>query len=60
MHAPRTNHLAIVHRNLKYLIGALWQGILHKSHRLVKAKVYANVDWVGSKTNRMSSMGYAL
>ena len=38
MHAPRSDHLAAVHRILKYLKGSPGQGILYKSHGHIRAE----------------------
>ena len=46
MHAPRTDHLAAVHRILRYLKGSPSQGILYKSHGHAKAMAYNDADWV--------------
>ena len=58
MYAPRTNHLAAVHRILRYLKGSPGQGLLYSSHWHAKAMACTDVDWAGSLTDRKSTTGY--
>ena len=45
MHAPRTDHLAAVHRILRYLKGSPGQGILYSSHGPANTMAYTDADW---------------
>ena len=58
MHAPRTDHLAVVPGILRYLKGSPGQGILYRSHGPVNAIAFTNDDWVGSLTDRKSTTGH--
>ena len=58
MHAPRTVHLAAVHRILRYLKGSPGQGILSRSHGHAKAMAYTDATWAGSLTDRKSTTVY--
>lgn len=52
MCASKNDHLDAVHRILRYIKGALGQGILYKIHGHVKAEAYTDVDCTGSNMDR--------
>ena len=58
MHDSRTDHLAVVHRILRYLEGSAGHGILFRSHGHGKIVAYTDVDWAGSLMDRKSTTGY--
>lgn len=58
MHAPQTTHLEATFRNLRYLKSALRKGLLFSNNGHVKVKAYANVDWIGSVTDKHSTSNY--
>ncbi|KAJ3702442.1 hypothetical protein LUZ61_006147 [Rhynchospora tenuis] len=57
MHAPRTSHLDIVNRILRYLKGTPGQGIWFKKNGTNNIVGYSDADWAGS-FDRKSTTGY--
>ena len=60
MHAPRTSHMALVKRVLRYVRGTLEFGLqLHASSS--KALIaYSDADWAGCPDSRRSTSGYCV
>jgi hypothetical protein len=48
MHSPRTPHLDVVNRILRYLKGTLGKGIWMRKNNINNMCGYSGVDWVGS------------
>jgi hypothetical protein len=57
MHAPRTSHLDVIDRILRYLKGISGQGILMKKNETNDVVSFSNADWVGS-CDRKSTTGF--
>ena len=58
MAAPRSPHYAAVLRILRYLKGAIFDGLHFSSHSSLTLQVYSDADWAGDPTNRRSTTGY--
>lgn len=58
MHAPTTDHLQTVMRILRYLKGALGQGLFFGKHKDRSIRVFTDADWGGSKGDMRSTSGY--
>lgn len=58
MHAPTQDHLEAAYRVLKYLKGYPGKGILYRRYGHSRVKIYADVDWAGSLTDRRSTSDY--
>jgi hypothetical protein len=48
MHAPKTCHLKIIDKVLRYLKGTPGKGILMKNNKSNELCCYTDVDWAGS------------
>jgi hypothetical protein len=57
MHAPRTSHLSIIDRILRYLKGTPGQGIWMKKNVTNNVVGYSDADWAGS-CDRKSTTGF--
>lgn len=60
MHSPRTTHMQILKRVLRYISGTINHGLhLHKSsgHHLI---AYSDADWAGCPDTRRSTSGYCV
>jgi hypothetical protein len=57
MHDPRTSHMDIVKRILRYLKSCPGKGILFSKNGHLKIEGYTDADWVGCLDNRKSTSG---
>ena len=60
MSSLTVNHWAAVEHILCYLKEALGRGILYKKHGHIRIKLFSDANWVGSKDNRRSTLGYCV
>jgi hypothetical protein len=60
MHDPRSGHLEVVNRILRYLKGCLGKGILFSNHGHLKVHGYTDADWAGCLDDRRSTSGYCV
>lgn len=60
MHAPRTSHLGVVHRILRYLKMALGHDILYGAHGHAQAKACTDADKAESMTDCKFTTGYLM
>ena len=59
MSSPTVSHWATIEHILCYLKEAPRRGILYK-HEYTKIECFSDVDWVGSKEDRRSTLGYCV
>lgn len=60
MTAPRTVHLAAVHRIIKYIRGTLSRVLFLPSTSSLQLRAYADADWAGDPTDRRSTTGFCI
>lgn len=60
MHAPRTSHLTVVNRILRYLKSCPGRGILMKKNGHSQIVGYSDADWAGCPIDRKSTTGYCI
>ena len=60
MSSPIVNHWAAVEHVLCYLKEAPRRGILYKKHGHIRMECFSNIDWVGSKEDKRSTLGYCV
>ena len=60
MLSPTVSHWAAVEHILCYLKEAPRCGILYKKHGHTKIECFLDVDWVGSKEDKRSTLGYCV
>ncbi|XP_061341638.1 probable mediator of RNA polymerase II transcription subunit 15c [Gastrolobium bilobum] len=60
MHDPREKHLRAVDRILHYLKGTPYRGLLFQRGGNLSLEVYTDANYVGSVTDRWSTMGYCM
>lgn len=60
MHDPRTSHLDIVNRILRYLKSCPGKGILFLNHGHLKIEGFTDADWAGCLDDRRSTTGYCV
>lgn len=60
MHDPRSGHLEVVNRILRYLKGCPGKGILFSNHGHLKVEGYTDADWAGCLDDRRSTSGYCV
>jgi hypothetical protein len=60
MHDPRTGHLDIVNRILRYLKTCPGKGILFSRNGHLKIEGYTDADWAGCLDDRKSTTGYCV
>jgi hypothetical protein len=60
MHAPRTPHLALVKRVLRYLRGTLDFGLTLRASSSTSLMAYSDADWAGCPDSRHSTSGYCV
>ncbi|XP_024313242.1 uncharacterized protein LOC106865836 isoform X1 [Brachypodium distachyon] len=58
MHDPRSTHMEVVNRILRYLKGCLGKGLLYTRQGNVQVECYTDADWAGSLDDRRSTSGY--
>lgn len=58
MHSPTTVHLEVAYRILQYLKKNLGLGLLYVNNEIVRVEAYTDEDWVGSVSDRRSSLSY--
>ena len=57
MHAPRTTHLDVVNKIIRYLKGSPGQGIWMKKNNTNKILAYSDADWAGKIKTCKSTSG---
>jgi hypothetical protein len=60
MHAPRTPHLALVKRVLRYLRGTLDFGLALRASSSTSLMAYSDTDWAGCPDSHRSTSGYCV
>jgi hypothetical protein len=60
MHDPRSGHLDVVNRILRYLKGCPGKGILFSNHGHLRVEGYTDADWAGCLDDRRSTSGYCM
>ncbi|KAK1661183.1 hypothetical protein QYE76_049342 [Lolium multiflorum] len=60
MHAPRTSHLALVKRVLRYVRGTLEFGLQLHASSSTALLAYSDADWAGCPDSRRSTSGYCV
>jgi len=58
--APRTTHLQVVMRILRYLKKAPKRGLLYSDHGHTRASCFSDADWAGYPSDKRSTTGYCL
>lgn len=58
MHSPCKEHLEAIYHILKYLQGILGKSLFFKNNVQRNLKVYIDIDWACSITNRRYTLGY--
>ena len=60
MHDPRTHHMDVVVRIIRYLKGCPGRGLLYTSHGHLQVDCYTDADWAGCPDTRRSTSGYCV
>ena len=60
MHDPRSGHLDVVYRILRYLKNSPGTRLLFKSHGHLDVESYCDVDWASCLDDRRSTSGYCI
>lgn len=60
MHDPRSGHLDVVHRILRYLKGCPGKGIMFGNHGHLKVEGFVDADWAGCVDDRRSTSGQCM
>eukprot|EP00257_Ricinus_communis_P023807 XP_015583896.1 uncharacterized protein LOC107262460 [Ricinus communis] len=60
MQNPRSHHLDVVKRILRYVKGSLEYGLMYKKNDCFLLSDYTDADWVGDAIDRRSTSGYYL
>jgi hypothetical protein len=60
MHAPRTSHLALVKRVLRYVCGTMDFGLHLRALSSTSPTAYSDADWAGCPDSRRSTSGYCV
>ena len=60
MHDPRSGHLNVVNRIMRYLKGCPGKGILFSNHGHLRVEGYTDADWAGCLDDRRSTSGYCM
>ncbi|WVZ55981.1 hypothetical protein U9M48_006573 [Paspalum notatum var. saurae] len=60
MHDPRTGHMDVVYRILRYLKGTPGRGLWYKRNAHLNLEGYCDADWASSKDDRRSTSGYCV
>ena len=58
LHAPRSSHLSVVKRILRYLSHTISYGLHLRSTSSCAVSAFSDVDWAGSLDDRRSTGGY--
>jgi hypothetical protein len=58
MHEPKSHHMDVVMRIIRYLKGCPGRGLLYTSHGNLQVECYTDADWAGSLDDRRSTSGY--
>jgi hypothetical protein len=60
MHDPRTGHMDVVYRILRYLKGTPGRGLWFKRNKHMNLEGYCDADWASSRDDRRSTSGYCV
>jgi hypothetical protein len=60
MHDPRSGHLDVVYRILRYLKNSPGKGLMFKSHGHLNVEGYCDADWASCLDDRRSTSGYCI
>jgi len=60
MHDPRTGHMELVHRILRYLKGTPGRGLWFKKNMHLDLEGFCDADWASSRDDRRSTSGYCV
>jgi hypothetical protein len=60
MHDPRTGHMDVVYRILRYLKGIPGRGLWFKRNKHMNLEGYCDTDWASSRNDRRSTSGYCV
>jgi hypothetical protein len=60
MHEPRSGHLDIVHRILRYLKGTTGKGLWFAKSGHLEVDGYSDSDWAGCRDDRRPTSGYCV
>nr|AAP21414.1 putative polyprotein [Oryza sativa Japonica Group]ABF99446.1 retrotransposon protein, putative, unclassified [Oryza sativa Japonica Group] len=60
MHDPRTGHLDVVHKILRYLKGTPGKGLWFRKNGHLNVEGYCDADWASSMDDRRSTSGYCV
>jgi hypothetical protein len=60
MHDPRSGHLDVVYRILRYLKSSPGKGLIFKSNGHLKVEGYCDADWASCLDDRRSTSGYCV
>ena len=58
MHDPRSSHMDVVIRILRYLKGCPGEGLLYSCQGNLHVECYTDADWAGSLDDQRSTSGY--
>ena len=58
MHDPRTSHMDVVYRILRYLKSSRGKGLSYTKQGNMQVECYTDADWAGSLDDRRSTFGY--
>ena len=58
MHDPRTSHMDVVYRILRYLKSSRGKGLSYTKQGNMQVECYTDADWAGSLDDRRSTSGY--
>jgi len=60
MHDPRTGHMEVVYRILRYLKGTPGRGLWFRKNGHLDLEGYCDADWASNKDDRRSTSGYCV
>ena len=60
MHDPKSEHLNVVYRILRYLKSNSGKGLMFKSHGHLNVESYCDADWASYLDDRRSTSGYCV
>jgi hypothetical protein len=60
MHEPRSGHMDVVHRILRYLKGTPGKGLWFKANGHLTVDGYSDADWASCLDDRRSTSGYCV